>query len=117
VLAHVIEMEPFWLRKALLAREQDTPTLARSEAEYQQRLRAVQEHGGDPLPLILARLAEAHAEAVGLLLRFREEDLSRPCVYQGRRMTLGGFLEGVARHLREHEAQIRAIREAVRARG
>lgn len=27
VLAHSIEMEPFWVRKALLVRQQDTPTL------------------------------------------------------------------------------------------
>ncbi|MFN3975119.1 MAG: DinB family protein [Dehalococcoidia bacterium] len=114
VLAHSIEMEPFWVRKALLVRQQDTPTFARAtEAEREQRLRAVQEHGRDPLPVILSRMGEAHAEAVAALLRLEEADLARPCVYQGRRMTVQGFVEGVVRHLREHEAQIRATREAV----
>lgn len=114
VLAHSIEMEPFWLRKTLLARQQDTPTFARAtDAERAQRLKAVEEHGRDPLPVILARMADAHAEAVATLLRLEEKDLSCPCIYQGRRMTVQAFIEGVARHLREHEAQIRATREAV----
>lgn len=73
----------------------------------------MQEHGRDPLPVILSRMGEAHAEAVAALLRLEEADLARPCVYQGRRMTVQGFVEGVVRHLREHEAQIRATREAV----
>ncbi|MCS7207167.1 MAG: DinB family protein [Dehalococcoidia bacterium] len=118
VLAHTIEMEPFWLRKVLLARQQEAPTLARAtEAEREQRLRAVAEHGQDSLPVILSRMAEAHAEAVSILLRLDEADLARPCVYQNRRMTVQAFIESVARHLREHEAQIRATREALATPG
>lgn len=114
VLGHVAEMQPFWVRKALLMATLENPNIARSPEEAQQRLRAVAETERMPWPELQRRVEEAGSQAVTLVRRLREKDLRRLGTRgDGSVITIQQLVERtVAEHVQEHARQVRATRRA-----
>lgn len=120
VLAHIAEMEPFWMRKCLAMRERPDVVLQRATPEEQRaRLAAVETYGKAPLAHLRARLEEAHRAALGMLRELGEADLDRT----GHRppdLTLTveeAVRRFVIQHLEEHTRQVAEALASARRQG
>lgn len=119
ILAHICEMQPFWMGKVGLMLRESNPDVARTDEERELRIRAVQEHRSDPLPTILERLKEASEHALQAVSRLSAEDLERPGHRpDGTSTTVRGLIErNIIAHLEEHARQIEETRRLLRQSG
>jgi len=119
VLAHIAEMEPFWMRKCLAMRERPDVVIQRvTPEERSARLSALERWGRAPLSDLRALLEEAHRSARAMLASLSEEDLNRTAHRPpDRTMTLEEVVrEIIIAHLEEHTRQVEQALESARRR-
>lgn len=114
LLAHIAEIQYFWMEKAVLITKEDDPNITRSDVENDRRAAAVADHAGDPLDDLIRGLGEANESAVATAGKIAPEDLA----ILGHRgednpMTVEGVIRFVASHMEEHARQITTSRRLI----
>lgn len=114
LLAHIAEIQAFWMERAILITREDNPEIARSAVENDLRVDAVEDHSQDSLEDLKGRLAAANDEAVAAVAGIDPVDLDRPGHREANPITAGGVIEYLAGHVRLHAEQITETRRIIR---
>lgn len=110
ILAHIVEIESFWIDKIRAALKAGIEEIDRTEEEEAARLSFVQEHGHDPVNRLMEQLGEATRHLNETLSLIHQEELSRPL----RRIRWGDSTAAeliervIIRHIDGHVQQIKA---------
>ena len=107
LLAHVAEIQRFWMEKAVLITREDHPNITRSDVENDLRAAAVANHAGDPLDDLIRGLAAANEAAVAATGEIAPKDLAT-LGHRGENnpITVEGVIHFLASHMEEHARQI-----------
>ena len=114
LLAHIAEIQYFWMEKAVLITKEDDPNITRSDVENDRRAAAVADHAGDPLDDLIRALAAANESAIATAGEIAPEDLAT----MGHRgednpISVDGVIHFVASHMEEHARQINISRQLI----
>ena len=114
LLAHIAEIQYFWMEKAVLITQEDDPNITRSDVENDRRAAAVADHAGDPLDDLTRGLAAANDSAVATTGEIAPEDLDT-LGHRGENnpITVEGVIHFLASHLEEHAQQIKESRRLI----
>jgi uncharacterized damage-inducible protein DinB len=118
LLAHIAEIQDFWMGKAVLITKEVDPNITRSDVENDRRAAAVTDHASDPLDDLIRGLAIANESAIATTGQIAPEDLAT----QGHRgednpITVEGVIHYLASHMEEHAGQITMSRRLIREHG
>ena len=114
VLAHVAEIQVFWVKKAVLITKEHDPQITRSNVENDQRLEAVAGGSQAKLEVLRLRVMESCEKAIALVGGLDQGDLNHPGHREENPITAGGVVQYVARHVRDHARQITEARWLIR---
>ena len=114
LMAHIAEIQYFWMEKAVLITQEDDPNITRSDVENDRRAAAVEDHAGDTLDELVRGLAAANESAVDATGRIAPGDLG----ILGHRgdnnpITVEGVIRYLATHVEEHATQITESRRLI----
>ena len=114
LLAHIAEIQYFWMEKAVLITSEDDPNITRSDVENDRRATAVADHAGDPLDDLIRGLATANESAVATTGAIAPRDLAA-LGHRGENnpITVEGVVHFLASHMEEHARQIRESRRLI----
>ena len=117
LLAHIAEIQSFWMEWAYMIIQQDDPQITRSAVENDERAAAVEDHSHDGLLVLERMVREANDEAVAATGRIAPGDLGRPGHREANPMTVAGVVEYLAGHVKLHADQITESLRLIRAKG
>jgi len=114
LLAHIAEIQYFWMEKAALITKEDDPNITRSDVENDRRAAAVTDHAGDPLDQLVTELATANESAIAATGNIPQEDLAT-LGHRGEDnpITVEGVIQFLAVHMEEHARQITTSRRLI----
>ncbi len=114
LMAHIAEIQYFWMEKAVLITQEDDPNITRSDVENDRRAAAVEDHAGDSLDELIRGLAAANESAFGATGRIALGDLGI-FGHQGENnpITVEGMIRYLASHVEEHANQITESRRLI----
>jgi uncharacterized damage-inducible protein DinB len=111
ILAHVVELMPYWARQALEVsrRSADSQPFGRTHDDPD-RIGAVQQHSGDSLDSMLPQVRAACSDAADLLRQIPEEGWTRTARHANRGdMSVEQIVDQfLVHHVEEHLTQARA---------
>lgn len=110
LLAHIAELQVFWVGKALLITQENNPQITRTDVENDVRLAAVTDHSQDSLHDLKRSVISACEQAAATVGSIDPKDLSRPGHRQSNPMTAADVIRYVAEHVRDHANQISEAR-------
>jgi hypothetical protein len=115
LLAHIAEIQYFWMEKAVLITREDDPNITRSDVENDRRSAAVVDHAGDSLKDLVSGLAAANESAIATTGNIPPADLSI-LGHRGENnpITVEGVVHYLAAHVEEHAAQIVESRRLIK---
>ncbi|MBL15835.1 MAG: hypothetical protein CL767_01420 [Chloroflexi bacterium] len=114
LLAHIAEIQYFWMEKAVLITQEDDPNITRSDVENDRRAAAVEDHASDSLDTLIKSLAAANESAVAATGDLSSEDL--PILgHRGENnpITVEGVVQYLALHVEEHAHQVSESRRLI----
>ena len=106
LLAHIAEIQVFWVGKAVLITKENDPQISRTAVESDLRIAAVTDHVQDSLAELKSEMLAACEEALAMVGRINPRDLSRPGHREDNPMTAGEVIQYVGGHVRDHANQI-----------
>ena len=115
LMAHIAEIQYFWMEKAVLITQEDDPTIiTRRDVENDRRAAAVEDHARDSLDELIRGLAAANESAFGATGRIATGDLG----ILGHRgesnpIAVEGVIRYLAFHVEEHADQITESRRLI----
>ena len=115
LMAHIAEIQYFWMEKAVLITQEDDPNIiTRRDVENDRRAAAVEDHARDSLDELIRRLAAANESAFGATGRIATGDLG----ILGHRgesnpIAVEGVIRYLAFHVEEHADQITESRRLI----
>ena len=115
LMAHIAEIEYFWMEKAVLITQEDDPNIiTRRDVENDRRAAAVEDHARDSLDELIRGLAAANESAFGATGRIATGDLG----ILGHRgesnpIAVEGVIRYLAFHVEEHADQITESRRLI----
>ncbi len=114
LLAHIAEIQYFWMEKAVLITKEDDPNVARSDVENDRRAAAVADHAEDALDDLVKSLGAANESAIATTGKIAPGELA----ILGHRgednpITVEGVIQYLASHMEEHARQIRTSRHLI----
>ena len=114
LMAHITEIQYFWMEKAVLITQEDDPNITRSDVENDRRAAAVEDHAGDGLDELVRGLAAANESAIDATGQIAPGDLG----ILGHRgdnnpITVEGVVRFLATHVEEHATQITESRRLI----
>ncbi|MCH9018359.1 MAG: DinB family protein [Chloroflexi bacterium] len=114
LMAHIAEIQYFWMEKAVLITQEDDPNITRSDVENDRRAAAVEDHAGDSLDVLVRGLAAANESAIAAAGEIASEDLAI-LGHRGENnpITVAGVIQYLAQHVEEHASQIRESRRLI----
>ena len=114
LMAHIAEIEYFWMEKAVLITQEDNPNITRSDVENDRRAAAVENHAGDSLNDLIKSLAAANDSAIAATGEIAPKDLGI-LGHRGENnpITVAEVVTYLATHVEEHANQIRASRSLI----
>lgn len=114
LLAHIAEIEYFWMEKAVLITKEDDPNITRSDVENDRRTAAVVDHAGDSLNELIRGLAAASDAAVAAVGNIAPDDLAI-LGHRGENnpISVEGVIQSLAGHVTEHANQITESRRLI----
>ena len=114
LLAHIAEIQYFWMEKAVLISQEDDPNITRSDVENDRRAAAVADHAGDSLDELVRGLAAANKSAVAATGEIAPEDLAI-LGHRGENnpITVQGVVQYLAQHVEEHAHQVSESRRLI----
>jgi uncharacterized damage-inducible protein DinB len=71
LVAHVTELQPFWVSKAVLITQVDDPQITRTAVENDERLAAVTDHSQDGLASLIRQMNAANDQVVDIVGGYR----------------------------------------------
>lgn len=114
LLAHIAEIQVFWVGKAVRITQENDLQISRTDVENDLRLAAVTDHSQDSLDDLKRSVISACEEAVAAVGNIDPIDLSRPGHRESNPMTAGDVIQYVAEHVRDHANQISEARRQIR---
>jgi len=114
LLAHIAEIQGFWMEKAVLITKEDDPQITRTAVENDIRIAAVIDRSQDSVADLLTRVARATEDAIATAGGIDPKNLSRPGHREDNPMTVAGVIEYIAAHVKNHAAQIDETRRVIR---
>lgn len=114
LLAHIAEVQYFWMEKAVLITKEDDPNITRSDVENDRRAAAVTDHASDPLDDLIRGLAAANESAITTTREIAPGDLAT-LGHRGEDnpITVEGVIHYLASHMEEHARQIKTSRRLI----
>ncbi len=116
LLAHITELQTFWISKAVLITQEDDPQITRTAVENDERLAAVADHSQDGLAALIRQMNSANGQVAAIVGAIDPDKLDRPGHREDNPVTAAGVIRYVAGHVRLHADQIieslRLIRQA-----
>ena len=114
LLAHIAEIEYFWMEKAVLITKEDDPNITRSDVENDRRTAAVVDHAGDSLDELIRGLSTANDAAVTVVGNIAPRDMSI-LGHRGENnpISVEGVIQSLAGHMTEHANQITESRRLI----
>jgi uncharacterized damage-inducible protein DinB len=106
LVAHVTELQPFWVSKAVLITQVDDPQITRTAVENDERLAAVTDHSQDGLASLIRQMNAANDQVVDIVGAIDPSRLDRPGHREDNPMTAADVIRYTARHVRLHADQI-----------
>ena len=106
LLAHITELQPFWISKAVLITQQDDPQITRTAVENDERLAAVTDRSQDDLAGLVRQMNAANDQVVDVVGAIDPAKLDRPGHREDNPMTAADVVRYVVRHVRLHADQI-----------
>ena len=114
LLAHIGEIQGFWMEKAVLITKEDDPQITRTAVENDLRIAAVEDHSQDSVADLLAQVAEANEKAIATTASIDPKHLDRPGHREDNPMTVAGVIRYIASHVKLHAGQITETRRVIR---
>ena len=113
LLAHIAEIQYFWMEKAVLITKENDPNITRSDVENDRRAAAA-DHAGDPWDELVSELGAANESAIATTGKIDPEDLA----ILGHRgednpITVEGLIRSLASHMKAHAIQITTSRQLI----
>jgi hypothetical protein len=114
LMAHIAEIQYFWMEKAVLITKEGDPNITRSDVENDRRAAAVEDHAGDSLSDLVQGLSAANESAVAATGQIAPADLGI-LGHRGENnpITVEGVVRYLALHLEEHANQITESRRLI----
>ena len=115
LMAHIAEIQYFWMEKAVLITQEDDPNIiTRRDVENDRHAAAVEDHARDSLDELIRGLAAANESAFGATGRIATGDLG----ILGHRgesnpIAVEGVIRYLAFHVEEHADQITESRRLI----
>ena len=106
LLAHITELQPFWISKAVLITQVDDPQITRTAVENDERLAAVTDRSQDDLAGLIQQMNAVNGQVVDVVGTIDPAKLDRPGHREDNPMTAAGVIQYTARHVRLHAGQI-----------
>lgn len=75
LLAHITEIQYFWMEKAVLITKEHDPNITRSNVENDRQATAVTDHGSDPLDVLVKDLGTTNESAIAATAEIGPKDL------------------------------------------
>ncbi|MFQ6029514.1 MAG: DinB family protein [Dehalococcoidia bacterium] len=117
LMAHIAEIQSFWMGKAVLITQVEDPNITRSDVENDLRRAAVADHSQDSLTELNQALADANAAAIAATGSIDSKDLTRPGHRgEGNPMNVAGVISYLIGHVEEHARQITLSRSIIQAK-
>ena len=114
LLAHIAEIQGFWVGKAVRITKENGLQISRTDVENDLRLAAVTDRSQDGLDGLKRSVISACEQAVAIVGNIDPKDLSRPGHRESNHMTAGDVIQFVAGHVRDHASQISEARRLIR---
>ncbi len=114
LLAHIAEIQYFWMEKAVLITQEDDPNITRSDVENDRRAAAVEDHAGDSLNELVQSLSAANKSAVAATGEIAPENLAI-LGHRGENnpITVEGVVRFLVQHVEEHAHQVSEFRRLI----
>ena len=115
LMAHIAEIQYFWMEKAVLIIQEDDPNIiTRRDVENDRRAAAVEDHARDSLDELIRGLAAANESAFGATGRIATGDLGI-LGHRGENnpIAVEGVIRYLASHVEEHADQITESRRLI----
>jgi len=116
LLAHITELQGFWIARAVLITKEDDPQITRTAVENDQRIGAVTDHSGDNMTDLVREMNAANDQVVAVVGDIDPKNLDRPGHREDDPITAAGVIRYVAGHVRDHADQIIESRRLIRKR-
>lgn len=117
LLAHIAEIQGFWMEKAVLITKENDPQITRTAVENDLRIAAVEDHSQGSVADLLAQVSAANEKAIATTATIDAKALDRPGHREDNPMTVAGVIEYLAGHVRLHAEQIIETRRVIRGNG
>ena len=117
LLAHIAEIQGFWMDKAVLITKEDDPQITRTAVENDLRLAAVEDNSQGSVADLLAQVSDANEKAIATAAGIDANDLNRPGHREENPMTVAGVIEYIAGHVKLHAGQIIESRRVIGEKG
>jgi hypothetical protein len=113
-MAHIAEIQYFWMEKAVLITKEGDHNITRSDVENDRRAAAVEDHAGDSLSDLFHGLSVANESAVAATGQIAPADLGI-LGHRGENnpITVEGVVRYLALHVEEHADQITESRRLI----
>ena len=115
LMAHIAEIQYFWMEKAVLITQEDDPNIiTRRDVENDRRAAAVEDHARDSLDELIRGLAAANESAFGATGLIATGDLGI-LGHRGENnpIAVEGVIRYLASHVEEHADQITESRRLI----
>ena len=115
LMAHIAEIQYFWMEKAVLITQEDDPNIiTQRDVENDRRAAAVEDHARDSLDELIRGLAAANDSAFGATGRIATGDLGI-LGHRGENnpIAVEGVIRYLASHVEEHADQITESRRLI----
>jgi uncharacterized damage-inducible protein DinB len=114
LLAHIAEIQYFWMEKSVLITLEDDPNITRSDVENDRRAAAVEDHAGDSLNELVQSLSAANKSAVAATGEIAPENLAI-LGHRGENnpITVEGVVRFLVQHVEEHAHQVSESRRLI----
>ena len=116
LLAHIAELQVFWIDRAVLITKEDDPQIARNAVESDLRVAAVTDHAEDDMGDLVRQVIAANDQVVEVVGGIDPSTLDRPGHREENPITAGGVIRYVAGHVRTHAEQITESLRLIRQR-
>jgi len=114
LLAHIAEIQVFWVGTAVRITQENNLQISRTDVENDLRLAAVTDRSQDSLDDLKRSVVSACEQAVATVGNIDPKDLSRPGHRESNPMTAGDVIQYIAGHVRDHADQISEARRLIR---
>ena len=117
LVAHVTELQPFWVSKSVLSTQVDDPQITRTAVENDEHLAEVTDHSQDDLASFIRQMNAANDQIMDVVGAIDPSTLDRPDHREDNLMTAAHVIRYTAHHVRFRAHQITELLRLIRQTG